>query len=226
MIEIIGTSHIAKESIEEIKRAINERNPQVIAIELDTSRAAALMSNQKSKLTVASVMKIGIKGFLFAKIGQFVQQKLGKIVGVDPGTEMKTALEIAKKKKLDIALIDQPLEKTLKEFSKNITLLEKLRFIADLAKSPFQQKKQLKELGLSEFDLKKVPSTELIEKMMSALKIRYPSIHKTLVEDRNKYMVKQLVKIMRTHPEKKILAIVGAGHKKGMEELLLKVDVV
>ena len=35
-----------------------------------------------------------------------------------------------------------------------------------------------------------------------------------------------LVKLMRENQEKKILAVVGAGHKEGMEKLLLKVDVV
>jgi pheromone shutdown protein TraB len=50
-------------------------------------------------------------------------------------------------------------------------------------------------------------------------------VYKTLVSDRNKYMVKQLVKLMRAHPGKRILCVVGAGHKKGMEELLLRVEV-
>ena len=31
---------------------------------------------------------------------------------------------------------------------------------------------------------------------------------------------------MRKNPEKKILAVVGAGHLEGMKELLNKVDVV
>ena len=48
----------------------------------------------------------------------------------------------------------------------------------------------------------------------------------TLVEERNKYMVRQLVRLMKEYPGKKILAVVGAGHEKGMRELLLKVDVV
>ena len=93
-------------------------------------------------------------------------------------------------------------------------------------KGIFQPKKQIKELGLENFDLSKVPKKELIIKMMGQLKKKYPSLYKTLVSDRNKYMVKNLIKLMRQHPDKKILAIVGAGHKEGMEKLLLKVDVV
>ena len=81
-------------------------------------------------------------------------------------------------------------------------------------------------MGLGTFDLHKVPEKALITAMMSQLKKRYPSVYKTLVEDRNKYMVKKLVGLVKTNPEKKILVIVGVGHKEGMEELLGKIDVV
>jgi len=43
---------------------------------------------------------------------------------------------------------------------------------------------------------------------------RYPTIHQILVKERNQYMAKALYKIINTNHDKKILAIVGAGHKK------------
>jgi pheromone shutdown-related protein TraB len=226
MIKIIGTSHIAKESVEEIKRVIEEFKPEIVAIELDAHRATALLSNQKSKISLSDIKKIGMKGFIFAKVGQIVQKKLGKMVGVSPGSEMKTALLVARKKKLIIALIDQPIDKTLKNFSKELTWSEKFRFITDLVSGVFFKNKKIKEYGLDTLDLKKVPTQELIEKMMQPMKKRFPNVYKTLVEDRNKYMVKKLIKLLRAHPGKKIVCVVGAGHKQGMEELLLKVEVV
>ena len=79
---------------------------------------------------------------------------------------------------------------------------------------------------MEDFDLRKVPEQQAIAKIVSHVKKQYPSIYKTIIADRDKYMVKQLVKIMRKNPEKKILAVVGAGHQEGMEKLLLKVDIV
>lgn len=225
-LEIIGTSHIAKQSIEEIKKAVEEFQPDIIAVELDLQRATALMQKQKNRASLSDIAKIGVKGYAFVKIGHYIQQKLGKVVGVAPGSEMKTALEIANAKKLQLALIDQPINITLKNFSKELTWKEKGQFALDLMKGLLFPKKQIKQYGLEEFDLHKVPEQQAIAKIVNQMKKQYPSIYKTIIADRDKYMVKQLVKLLREHPEKKILAVVGAGHKEGMEKLLLKVDVV
>ena len=223
---ILGTSHIAKQSIDEIKTAILEGQPDIVAVELDIQRATALLQKKKNKVNFSAITQIGVQGFIFVKIGQYLQQKLGKMVGVTPGSEMKTAINLARKQKLEVALIDQPIQITLKKLSKSFTWKEKFRFFLDILKGILQPKKQIKELGLDNFNLTEVPKNELIVKMMKQLKKRYPSLYKTLVADRNKYMVKNLIKLMRQHPDKKILAVVGAGHKEGMEKLLLKVDVV
>ena len=225
-LKIIGTSHIAKESVNEIKETIEKEKPDIVAVELDVDRAAALLHGQKSKVTISEILKIGVKGYLFAKIGQFVQQKLGKMVGMAPGSDMKTAILESKKNNLKVALIDQPIRITLKNFSKNLTWKERFLFGWDIIKGLIMPKKQMKQFGLNNFDLSTVPKTELIEKMMEGLQGRYPSVYKSLVEDRNKYMIKKLVKLMHAEPEAKILVVVGAGHKKGMEELLLKIDIV
>jgi len=223
---IIGTSHIAKQSVNEIKTAVNTWKPDIIAIELDLQRAAALMSEEKSKISLAIVLKIGVKGYLFAKVGQFVQQKLGKMVGVSPGSEMKEAMMLARKEKLEVAFIDQPIQITLKNFSKYLTWKEKFRFFWDMVKGLITPRKQMKEMGLDKFDLTKVPGKEVVKKLVAQMRKRYPNVYKALVSDRNRYMVRNIIKILRKNPDKKILVVIGAGHEEGMEELLLKVDVV
>ena len=225
-LKIIGTSHIAKQSVDEIKKAITEDKPDIIALELDLERASALLTEQKNKLSITTIFQLGIKGYLFAKIGQYAQQKLGKMVGVAPGSEMKTALLYAKKQNLEVAFIDQPIRITLKNFSKELTWKEKFHFISEFFKGIFFPKRQIKEYGLTNFDLSKVPEEKIINQMVNQMKKHYPNIHKTLIADRNKYMIKKLIQLMRKNPQKNILAIVGAGHKEGMEKLLLKVDVI
>jgi len=225
LFKIVGTSHISRESVAEIEQAIIDFEPHIVAIELDIKRAIALTSNKKAKSNFRDIFKIGVKAFIFVKVGQYVQQKLGKMVGVIPGSEMKAAMFLAKKKKLKIALIDQPIDITLKKLSKAFTWREKWNFIKDIFRGIFFRKKQLEKLGLDEgevLDLTKVPSEKLIKKLLKSMKQNYPSIYEVILEGRNRYMVKALININKKNPGEKILVVVGAAHKTGMEKLLSK----
>src|SRR3989338_559962 len=118
---IIGTSHIAKQSLLEVERAIEESKPDIVALELDSKRLYSLMNREKSKISIYNIRRVGLKGFIFSLIGAWAEKKLGKLVGVAPGSEMKKAIMLARKNKLKIALIDQDIEITLRRFSKALT---------------------------------------------------------------------------------------------------------
>jgi pheromone shutdown-related protein TraB len=206
-ISIIGTSHISPESIKEVTQTIKKLKPDIIAIELDKKRYSSLLS-KKRKIKFSDIKALGVKGFLFNLIGAWVEKKLGKYTGVEPGSEMKTAIKLAKKTKAKIALIDQDIEITIRKLMKAITWKEKFTFIKDLFASLFFGKKKI------EFDLKKVPSQKLINKMLKEVKKSYPSFYNVLVKDRNKVLSKNLYNLSTLYPKKKILAIIGAGHEK------------
>lgn len=204
---LIGTSHIAIESIKEVEGVIREVKPNIVALELDRGRFRALMSKEKSKVKLTDMFRIGIKGYLFGKIGAYVEKKLGNIVGVSPGDEMKKAAYSAREVGAHIAFIDQDIGITLKRFSKEITWKEKFRFLEDLIVTMIKRPK-------IKIDLNRVPDKEVINKLMGHLKKRYPNIYKVLVDERNKFMAKNLYILMR---ENNVVAVIGAGHE---EELI------
>ena len=212
---IIGTSHIAKQSLDDVENAIVEGKPDIIALELDRRRLYSLFK-KPGKIRIYDIKRVGIKGFIFALIGAWAEKKLGKIVGVAPGSEMKKAVKLARKKDIKIALIDQDIEITLKRFSKSLTWREKWNFIVDVVKAVFAKKKVI------EFDLTKVPSKEIIKKLVGKVKERYPNIYNVLIVERNYVMAENLRKIMEAYPDKKILAIIGAGHEDDILELVKK----
>lgn len=206
---IIGTSHIAKASVSEVEQTIEREKPEVVALELDKGRFFALVNKQKGRIRFRDSRTIGFNGYLFAKIGEFVERKLGGKVGLDPGEDMLSAARIASKNKCKIALIDQKIEITLKNFSKEITWKERFRFVGDILTGFVSKKNKV------QIDLNKVPDQEVINKMLLQVKERFPIFYRVLVTDRNKYMAKKLVKLMGSYT--KVVAVVGAGHE---EELL------
>ena len=211
---IIGTSHIAKQSLEEVEKAIEEGKPDIVALELDRKRLYGLMNKENRKISIYDIRRIGFKGFIFSLIGAWAEKKLGQLVGVAPGSEMKKAVMLAKKYKIKIALIDQDIEITLRRFSEVLTWKEKWNFIVDIMKQIFAGKKEI------EFNLTKVPDRKIIRKLIDKVRIRYPNIYKVLIEERNEVMANNLEKIMAENEGSKILAIIGAGHEEDIIEII------
>ncbi len=213
-LKIIGTSHISKQSMLDLNIAFEEFRPDIITVELDKRRYFSLMSTQNSSSAKGpSILSVGISGYLFLSLGKFLQKKLGSIVGIEPGSDMKEAINLAKNNNCELALIDRDIQLTLKSFSKNFSFRDKLSFFKDLFLG-WTSKRRIN------IDLTKVPKDEFIDKILDEIKIRYPGIYNSLIHERNVFMAKKLFVLMRNNPDKKILCVVGAGHKKGLEAYL------
>lgn len=212
-LSIIGTSHISIQSVKEVTDFINTEKPEIIALELDKYRLASLMSKHHAK---PNLFKMGIGPFLMNIAGAYVEKKLGQVVGVKPGSEMKIAVNLAKKHRLSIAVIDRDISLTLKRLSKQMTFREKMRFVYEIFSSPFRKRPDF----IKELDLRKVPSDKLVESLMVKVRKDYPTFHRVIVEERNQFMANNLKALMHTNPDKNILAIVGAGHEKEILKLV------
>jgi pheromone shutdown-related protein TraB len=209
---IIGTSHIAESSLNEIENVFRRENPDIVAVELDKERLFSLLSQRKPNYSPRLIAQLGLKGYLFALIGSLVQQKLGSIVGIRPGSDMLRAVQLAQAKKKRIALIDRDVRVTLARLSKAIGWKERINFIVDLFTAPFSQKIKI--------NLKEVPEAELIRKLLGILKKRYPGLYRVLVDERNKVMALKLKALMENYPEQKMLVVVGAGHEFELLDLV------
>ena len=214
---IIGSSHVASESINKVKRTIENEKPGIVAVELDRDRLEALFNKKKRSVFIRGV---GFKGALFAMFGAWIEKSIGKIVKVEPGSEMKMAVNMARKVDAKVALIDQHITITLRRFSETITWKEKWNFIIDIITGLFMPKKQQEMLGMKTQDLSKVPTQEAISKILHYTKNRYPNFYNVLVEERNKVMANNIANLMIKYPHEKIVAVVGAGHESEILKLV------
>lgn len=209
---IIGTSHISKESVNEVASTIKKHSPDIIALELDPLRFKKLISKRKERFHPSQLFQ---KGFFLNLIGAWIERYLGKKAGILPGTEMKKAISLAKKNKIKIALIDQNIKLTLYKLKSRFTLKEKLTFLKNIFKPFLFLQKQKHKLKI---DLTKVPEQKLINQLTLQVKQDYPSVYKTLIQERDHIMAHRLLTLMKEN--KKVLAIVGAGHVPGISRLL------
>ncbi|AFK22531.1 TraB domain-containing protein [Pyrococcus sp. ST04] len=204
-VRVIGTVHVLRESIEEVRRIILEERPDAVAIELDHGRLVGLL--RKEKLTLSQALRMGKVGIL-GYILQEVENYIGRDFGAFPGEEMIEAYEIAMSLRIPVYLIDQPIHITLQKLLAAPTV-EKLRALSEIVSIPFIRR----EIDLSDY-----------RAMEREFKSKYPTFYRVLVEERNQYMAKNLMRIVDSILEEKkkakVIAVVGLGHKKGIEKIL------
>lgn len=213
--KFVGTNHISTQSIQEIKQSFLNFQPAIIAVELDTQRLQSLLHpEQEGKIGLGAIRQFGVRGTLFLLLGRYAQRKLGKLVGMKPGSEMLFAANLARSNNLTLALVDRPINKTIKRLFKQLTWKEKFRFLGDVFFAPFKKKQKIA------FNISSVPGEDLITQLLKPVKKRYPTIFRVLVAERDEYMSRQLALLSKKHPEQKILVVVGAGHLVGMRRAL------
>lgn len=189
--------------MKEVEKTILKVKPRFIAIELDKRRLNLLEDQKKSRFNVKDIKSLGIKAFLFNLIGAWFERRIGKKTGVEPGSEMKMAVNLAKKMNVHLVLIDQDIKFTITKFLTRITRKEKFRFLKDIFIGERMN-----------FDLKKIPSQKEINKIINKIKKDYPSFYLTIIKERNQYMAEKLHNLMEKYPGEKIVAVIGAGHEK------------
>ena len=112
---LVGTAHVSKASIEEVKRAIDEQKPDVLAVELDENRRENMENPETWKnMDIIKVLKNG-QGFLLLAnlILSAYQKKMGDNSGINPGEEMIAAINRAKEMNIESVMVDRPISQSL-----------------------------------------------------------------------------------------------------------------
>jgi pheromone shutdown protein TraB len=204
MITLIGVGHVF--DIEsQVRRAIGERRPSVVCVELDRARFHSLMSE-------ASGPSGGPLPYnALALFQKFIARKYG----TDVGREMIAAVTSAREIGADVAFIDMDATVVFQRFWKGMTFEEKVKMFVGLISGLFVRKKSVdREIERFEED-----SGAYLE----AFGEEFPSIKKILIDDRNAHMARAIEKISETHLN--IVAVIGDGHVEGVRDLLSEKDV-
>lgn len=208
---IIGTSHIARESVEKVKKAINEKKPECIAVELDSNRYYAMLYRQKGDVRLPFLQKA------ILVLMQKMQENLSKQTNIFPGQEMLSAVEFATMNGVRVAFIDQDINYTVKRLMKKLGFFGKLKFILYLI--PAFMGIPIKGVSvIADFDLNKVPDEELIGRALIEMKREFPAIYEVLIDERNRHMARNIKKLQEQFGT--IVVVVGAGHVNGLKKLL------
>ena len=210
-LKIIGTAHVSQNSADEVRAAILEDQPDVVAIELDRGRYLKLMNQmngieEDDTIHITKIIKENKVGvFLVTTLLSYMQNKIGEDVDIKPGAEMVSAVEAAQEIGCKISLIDRDINITLQRVLNSMSTWEKLKFIYGLVSSLFSSEEE-------ELNIEELKEQSNIDQAMEYFKEISPGAYTALVKERDAYLAKGILNI----PEDRVIAVVGAGHKEGI----------
>lgn len=213
-LKIIGTAHVSQESIEEVQASILEIKPDVVAVELDINRFNNLLKdksgdkqNENKEINIKEIIK-GDQFTLFLVSGflSYMQKKIGEDVGVKPGSEMMAAVEAAQEIGARVALIDRDIQITLRRALNQMSFWEKMKFVYGILASFISSDEAVE-------DIESIKEGDTLAEVMEYFQEMSPQAFDVLVRERDAYMARMLLDIT----EEKVVAVVGAGHQKGIK---------
>lgn len=212
-IRIIGTAHVSQKSVEEVTAAIDEWHPDVVAIELDQGRYLGLKKQLQNPEIEDILQAKNFSQLLVQWILAYLQRRIGMDVGVEPGAEMKAAITVAEERGVRLALIDRDIRTTLHRFWGAMSLWEKLKMFYALIGSMMVADKSGDVI-----DIEELKKENIVEAAMEEFYKYSPRGAEALIGERDAYMSHNLLHLASGN--ERVLAVVGAGHRKGIERYL------
>ena len=209
-VRVIGTAHISSSSVAAVKAQIESFQPDIVAVELCSSRHTALTSNRRlDKEGLLKVVKEGkaplvmLQSLLAAE-----QRKMGLDEGEQPGAELLAAVKTAEEANLEVALIDRDIQTTLRRAWKRMKFFEKVKILWSLlGDDEDEDAPEVSQL---------LEDQDLLSSLMEELKIFSPGAGAVLIDERDAYLAGKIA-ALEQGSDLRILAVVGAGHLKGIE---------
>ena len=205
---LIGTAHISQSSVDEVNNVIEQEKPDTVCIELCASRHQAMMDKDQWKnMDIFKVVREGKSFLLFANlIMTAFQKRLGSQLGVKPGAEMLAAAQASERVNAELLLADRDVKITLQRTWRGMPFWGRMKVLSQLLASLFIREEISKE------EIEKLKESDALSEAMEMLADQSPEMKRILIDERDQFMAEKI----RQAPGKRIVAVVGAGHVKGL----------
>ena len=213
---LLGTAHVSRASADQVRKLIQTGGYDVIAVELCRSRFNALMDPRSlAQMDLFSVIRQNRVYMVAANLVlSAYQQRLADQFGIEPGAEQRTALRMAKELDMPVMLIDREIGITLKRISANLGWWKRYGLFAGLMAAMVTSDE------VTEEEVERLKDGDVLETAFAEFAADRRDLYVPLIEERDRYMAAKLRREMARLGAKRVLAVVGAGHLKGITETL------
>ncbi|KAL5147979.1 TraB domain-containing protein [Glycine soja] len=201
---LVGTAHVSEESSREVQAIVNFLKPQVVFLELCSSRVAVLTLQNLKVPTMGEMVTM-----LKKKHNMF---EIASKLEVFPGSEFRVAYEEAIKYGGRVILGDRPVQITLRRTWSKMPLWHKTKFLYSLLfQAVFLSNADDLNKMLNEMD-----DSDMLTLVIQEMSKEFPTLMETLVHERDQYMSSTLLKVASENSS--VVAVVGKGHLQGIKK--------
>ena len=213
---LLGTAHVSRASIDAVEAAVASGDFDAIAVELDVNRHRAMTDpDALARLDLFQIIREGKIGLVAANLALAAyQRRLAAQLGVEPGAELKAAAVGAHDRGLPLHLIDRDVGTTLKRAWAALGFWGRSKLMAGLAAGVFVEE------DVDEADIEKLKQGDMLESSFGEFAQETPQLFEAVIAERDRYMAAKLRAAGAAGEAKEILAVVGAGHLKGLAAAL------
>ena len=213
---LLGTAHVSRASADEVRELIRSGAFDAVAIELCPTRHQSLTQpNAMAKLDLFQVIRQGKAGMVAASLalGAF-QQRVAEQSGIEPGAEMRAAIEEARQAGLPLMLVDREVGVTLRRVYRNVPWWQRFTLISGLLASVMSRQTVTPE------EIERLKQGDVLESTFSEFAEQSERLYQPLIAERDEYMALRLREENEAGHYRNILVVIGAGHMRGLAEHL------
>ncbi|WP_343044091.1 TraB/GumN family protein [Methanolobus zinderi] len=216
---IVGTAHVSEKSVREVISTIEREKPDIVAVELCKARYDSLKGNvENTDIPVKDLLREGkVYFYIVHMLLAHVQKKFADEMGIQPGAEMISAMDAAEENGARILLIDRNVQVTLQRFWSKMGFVEKLKMLGGLIAAV------LGIGGTKDIDMDTITNQDIVSMLVEEFRETSPNAVKVLIDERDAYMARNLLRAA-SGGGKKIVAVVGAGHRAGIQKYIENPD--
>ncbi len=209
---LLGTAHVSKVSADAVREILATETFDAVAVELCPHRADAVRNPEAIRdMDLFRVMKEGRAGAVAVglALGAY-QRRLATQFGIEPGAEMKTAMEGASARGLPCWLVDRDVGVTLRRTRAAIGWWERTKLSTGLVAS------LIDDSSIEESEIEKLKEGDILESAFTEFARRSPPLFEALISERDRYMAARLREEATPNKPRRVLVVVGAGHLEGL----------
>ncbi|MEO7067155.1 MAG: TraB/GumN family protein [Rhodanobacter sp.] len=185
---VLGTAHVSRSSMEAVKTLLAQEHFDAVAVELCESRAQSMRDPEAFKqMDLFKVIREGKAGMVAASLVlSTFQKRLADQSGIQPGAEMKAAMDGAEQRNLPLWLIDREVGTTLKRAWRSVGFWQRFSLLGGLLASVFERE----EIEASEIE--KLKQGDLMESAFSEFANESKPLFESLISERDTFMAARL----------------------------------